>query len=162
MNRPSFKGAWAAFLAVRKPVADVGKLIGGNVQRNIEMPLGFENACPIRISYVLNKTGFPVRKSARYRMVSGRDHLQYIYRVADMMAYLEEAFGKPDKSVKSPKPTDFSGMQGIIGVKGHGWTNAAGHVTLWNGSQCSDTCHLMSDPDNGPFVPDTASIWKLP
>lgn len=52
-------------------------------------------------------------------------------------------------------------MQGIIGVKGHGWSNAAGHVTLWNGTQCSDTCHLMSDPDNGPFVPDTASIWKL-
>nr|WP_233174907.1 MULTISPECIES: T6SS effector amidase Tae4 family protein [Delftia] len=51
---------------------------------------------------------------------------------------------------------------GIIVVKGHGWGNAIGHVTLWNGTECSDTCHLMSDPDNGTFVPDMASIWVLP
>ena len=161
-RRPSFQSAWAAFMAVRLPVVAVGKKIGGNVQRNVEMPVGgFKNACPIRMSYVLNQTGFPVRKSARYATVSGGDHMQYLYRVDDMMRYLEDTLGKPDKVARSPKTSDFAGMKGIIVVKGHGWDNAKGHVTLWNGTQCSDTCHLMSDPDNGPFVPDTASIWVL-
>lgn len=162
MARPSFQGAWTAFMAVNVSVAAVGKIIGGNVQKNVEMPIGgFQNACPIRMSYVLNKTGFPVRKSPRYVMVSGADQMQYIYRVDDMMRYLEDTFGKPDKTAKSPKTSDFAGMKGIIVVKGHGWGNAKGHVTVWDGTKCSDSCHLMSDPDNGTFVPDTASIWVL-
>jgi len=32
---------------------------------------------------------------------------------------------------------------------------------LWDGTKCSDVCHLMHDPDNGPFIPETASIWTL-
>lgn len=149
-------------MAVRVPVAAVGTIIGGNVQKNVELPVGgFKNACPIRMSYVLNKTGFPIRKSPRYKSVSGGDHMQYLFRVDDMMRYLEDALGRPDKVVSSPKPTDFANMRGIILVRGHGWDNAKGHVTLWNGTACSDSCHLMNDPDNGPFVPDTASIWVL-
>ena len=65
MARPSFNNAWAAFMAVKIPVAEVGKKIGGNVQRNIEMPVGgFENACPIRMSYVLNNTDFPIVRNS--------------------------------------------------------------------------------------------------
>jgi len=150
-------------MAVRLPVDAVGKKIGGAVQKNIELGAngGFQNACPIRMSYVLNATGFPIHPSAQYAMVSGGDHRQYIYRIPDMMTYLERTLGKPDKTVKSPKPSDFANMKGIIVVKGHGWSNAKGHVTLWDGTQCSDTCHLMNDPDNGPFIPETASIWTL-
>lgn len=149
-------------MAVRVPVTTVGIVIGGNVQKNVELPVGgFKNACPIRMSYVLNKTEFPIRKDVRYKSVSGGDHMQYLFRVDDMIHYLEDTFGKPDKVVRSPKPTDFANMKGIIVVKGHGWDNAKGHVTLWDGARCSDTCHLMNDPDNGPFVPDTASIWVL-
>ena len=162
MARPLFNTAWNAFMEVRFPVAQVGKKIVGNVQKNIEMPIGgFQNACPIRMSYVLNMSGFPIHKSSRYAMVSGADNRQYIYRVVDMMNYLESTFGKPDKTVRSPNPSDFAKMKGIIVVKGHGWGNAKGHVTLWDGVQCSDSCHLMHDPDNGPFVPETASIWIL-
>ena len=122
---------------------------------------GFENACPIRISYVLNMTSFPIQKSTQYAMVSGADNRQYIYRVSDMMSYLERTFGKPDKTVKSPKLSDFANMKGILVVKGYGWSNASGHITLWNGTQCADTCHFMRDPENGSFVPETASIWIL-
>lgn len=162
MTRPSFNAAWAAFMAVRVPVLEVGKKIGGNVQKNIEMPEGgFRNACPIRMSYVLNKTGFPIAKSRLYAMVSGGDGQQYLYRVADMMTYMEKTFGRPDKTVRAPKESDFAGMKGIIVVKGSGWGDARGHVTLWDGRNCSDVCHLMHDPDNGPFVPETASLWTL-
>lgn len=162
MSRPPFTSAWAAFMAVNIPVDQVGKKIGGNVQKNIELPVGgFKNACPIRMSYVLNQTGFLIRKSSQYAMVSGANGQQYIYRVGDMMKYLESKFGKPDKAASAPRPSDFANMKGIIVVKGHGWSNASGHITLWNGTTCSDTCHLLQDPDNGSFSPDTASIWLL-
>lgn len=44
-------------------VADVGRIIGGNVGQNISGGY-FENACPIRMSYVLNATGFPISRSS--------------------------------------------------------------------------------------------------
>jgi hypothetical protein len=149
-------------MTVRVPLREVGRIIGGNVQKNIEMPdVGFKNACPIRMSYVLNATGFPIAKSSQYAMVSGADRRQYIYRIDDMMTYLERAFGKPDKTVRSPNESDFTEMQGIIVVKGHGWSTAKGHVTLWNGRMCADGCHLLNDPDNGSFIPEVASLWTL-
>ncbi len=79
-RRPSFNSAWTAFMAIRLPVAEVGKKIGGVVQKNIEMTTGgFQNACPIRMSHVLNVTGFPILKSSQYAMVSGADHRQYYF-----------------------------------------------------------------------------------
>lgn len=161
MIRPGFKSAWAAFMAVRVSVSDVGKKIGGHVRMNIDSGI-FQNACPIRMSYVLNATGFPIARNARYETVSGGDGMFYIYRVNDMMNYLQATFGNPDKTVHHPKAIDFSGMKGILVVKGSGWVDARGHVTLWNGEECSDQCHLVNDPDNGAFMPETASLWVLP
>ncbi|MGC0591387.1 hypothetical protein ACN6J7_28350, partial [Salmonella enterica subsp. enterica serovar Abony] len=51
MNRPSFNEAWLAFRKVNHSVADVGSIIGGNVGKNITGSY-FQNACPIRMSYV--------------------------------------------------------------------------------------------------------------
>jgi hypothetical protein len=161
MKRPPFDPAWKLFMDVKKPANEVGEIIGGNVKKNIDSHI-FENACPIRMSYVLNKSGFPIPKNSGYASASGSDGEFYIFRVNDMTSYLAKAFGKPDKTIKSPVPSDFYGMKGIIAVRGHGWSNAKGHITLWNGNHCSDTCHLMYDPDNGPFVPETASLWTLP
>ena len=152
--------AWSAFKAVNVSVARVGQKLGGNVEKNIAANI-FQNACPLRMSYVLNESGFPITRGPGYQVVSGANNRLYLFRVNDMMSYLERVFGTPDKTVKLPKPQDFAGMRGIIVVKGHGWSNAKGHVTLWDGSGCSDTCHLTSDPDNGTFIPDTASLWKL-
>jgi len=158
--RPSFAGAWSAFSAVRVSVADVGKLIGGRVKDNIESGV-FQNACPIRMSYVLNQTGCPIRKSPGCATVTGGDGKQYIFRVNDVMSYLEHEFGRPDRTASSPEERDFRDLKGIIVVKGHGWSNARGHVTLWDGSVCSDNCHLLRDPENGLFIPETASLWSL-
>ena len=159
MARPAFAQAWARFREINIPVLEVGAKIGGKVGRNISAGI-FQNACPIRLSYVLNYTGSPV-PSAGYNVVSGADKRWYMYRVSEMMLFLQRAFGKADVTAPSPKPSDFAGRHGIIAVKGQGWSNAVGHITLWNGSTCSDTCHLLADPDNGPFVPDTASLWIL-
>jgi hypothetical protein len=160
MHRPSFALCWTKFDEVNVPVAGVGGKIGGKVKENIDSGV-FQNACPIRMSYVLNYAGVPIPASG-YNVVSGQDKKWYIYRVNEMMAFLEEKFGAADKSAKTPEPHDFAGLKGLIVVKGHGWSNALGHVTLWNGAGCSDMCHLTNDPDNGGFIPEVAKLWKLP
>ena len=113
------------------------------------------------MSYVLNHTGIPI-PAAGYHVVSGADRRWYMYRVPEMMAFLRQQLGAPDATAERPTPKDFAGRKGVIVVKGRGWSNAVGHVTLWDGAICSDSCHLMADPDNCPFVPDTAALWVLP
>jgi hypothetical protein len=163
--RPVFDDAWNAFDEVNMPPELVGQKIGGHVEINYSIPIsmgGFENACPVRMSYVLNYTGFPIQKDKRYASISGADGMWYLYRVADLMNYLEDHFGRPDKAVRGwPRKTDFFGFQGILVIKGRGWLNAKGHVTLWDGETCPDRCHLANDPENGPFTPNLAQIWNL-
>ncbi|EIF0156193.1 hypothetical protein LEU90_004812, partial [Salmonella enterica] len=111
MNRPSFNEAWLAFRKVNHSVADVGSIIGGNVGKNITGGY-FQNACPIRMSYVLNATGFPIARNSPYAKVSGADNKFYIYRVNDMIDHLTHNMGKPDLIVNNPKQSDFIGKKG--------------------------------------------------
>ena len=159
MHRPMFMQAWGLFTRVNVPVASVGRTIGGRVGQNVASGV-FQNACPIRMSYVLNYSGVPI-PSAGYHVVSGADRRWYIFRVGEMMTFLEQSFGNPDITARTPKEADFAGQKGLLVVKGVGWSNAVGHVTLWNGQVCSDHCHLTADPDNGTFTPQIASLWKL-
>ena len=158
--KPSFIKAWTYFAEINIPVKEVGKKIGGKVQVNIDSG-DFQNACPIRMSYVLNKVGIPIPSGKKYAVVSGKDMQQYMYRVNDMIAFLEETFGKPDLTVAAPKESDFMSKKGIIIFSGSGWSNARGHVTLWNGLSCSDACHFMFSPENGTFVPEKGLLWSL-
>ena len=157
---PPFIKAWELFKDVNIPVVDVGNIIGGKVKANVDSGI-FQNACPIRMSYVLNYSGVPVPSGHRYAVVSGGDKKCYMFRVNDMMAVLFAKLGKPDITVKKPTFSDFKGKKGILLTRGHGWSDAGGHVTLWNGSACSDSCHLIGDPDNGTFVPEQSSLWEL-
>lgn len=158
--KPSFTKAWTYFSEINVPVAQVGKKIGGNVQINIDSGI-FQNACPIRMSYVLNKCGILIPKNKKYAVVSGKDKLQYMYRVNDMIEFLKVTFGKPNLTAKQPKESDFQSQKGIIVFSGSGWSNASGHVTLWNGITCSDACHFMFSPENGTFKPETGYLWSL-
>ena len=67
-------------------MAMVGKKIGWNVEKNIAAHI-FQNACPLRMSYVLNKSGFPIAKGAGYEVVSGADKRLYLFRGNDVMDY---------------------------------------------------------------------------
>ncbi|SMC18517.1 Type VI secretion system (T6SS), amidase effector protein 4 [Andreprevotia lacus DSM 23236] len=163
-RRPSFKAAWGAFQQVRGDVKEVGKFLGGKIEINTELGRngGYTNACPIRMSYVLNYTGFPIHAGHGFKISTGADRKNYLIRINDMVQYLKINFGAPDKVVdRPPLPDDFWDMQGIILVEGDGWDNARGHVTLWDGSHCADTCHMYGDPKNWPFSPQKASIWVL-
>jgi len=158
--KPSFIKAWTHFSEINISVKDVGQKIGGHVAINIDSGI-FQNACPIRMSYVLNKCGIIIPRGKGYAVVSGKDKKQYMYRVNDMITYLEEIFGKPDFTKKSPQKSDFNGKKGIIVFSGSGWSNARGHVTLWDGNICSDACHFMGSDENGTFVPENAYLWIL-
>lgn len=158
--RPAFGAAWNRFQEINVSVRDVGNIIGGKVQHNIDSGF-FVNACPIRMSYVLNYCGVPIPGNGKYAVVSGKDKKQYMYRVNDMIEFLQTIFGAADSNVNAPVPGKFTGKQGIIIFSGSGWGNARGHVTLWNGNICSDDCHFVDSPANGPFIPDTAKLWTL-
>ena len=158
--KPNFMKAWMHFSKINVSVKEVGKKIGGYVAINIDSGV-FQNACPIRMSYVLNKCGIFNPKSSKYAVVSGKDKKQYMYRVNDMIPYLETIFGKPDITIKSPKRTNCTGKKGIIVFSRSGWSNARGHVTLWNGNICSDACHFMGSDENGTFIPEKAYLWVL-
>jgi hypothetical protein len=158
MARPSFQAMWHQFLIIHGDgkLSSVGNKIGGKVQENIEMGLkdpkaGFRNACAIRMSYSLNNSGITIPKG-EWKTVSGDDKRQYIYRVADLIKFLNHRFGEPDKTIRSPKPSDFAGLKGIL-VFGVQWSDATGHATLWDGGTCSDHCHF-------PIAAE-ASIWLL-
>lgn len=158
--KPVFAAAWNRFSEINISVENVGKMLGGKVEANIASGI-FQNACPIRMSYVLNYSGVPIPANSRYATVTGKDKKRYMFRVNDMMDFLASAFGKPDLTVSSPGPGSFNGRQGIIIFQGNGWSDARGHVTLWNGNICSDTCHFLGGAENGSFVPTTASLWIL-
>ena len=156
--RPYFLTIWGEFATIYGDgkVTSVGAKIGGKVQENIDLgakdpKLGFTNACAIRMSYSLNYSSVTVSRGT-WNTVSGADGKWYIYRVTDLVSFLKHSFGKPDKTVKNPKPRDFSGMRGII-VFDVQWNDATGHATLWDGSTCSDHCYFP--------VAFEASIWLL-
>lgn len=113
------------------------------------------------MSYVLNYCGIPIPSNSKYATVTGNDKKRYMFRVKDMIAFLPTVLGHADMSVASPTPAQFSGKQGIIIFTGHGWSDATGHVTLWNGNICSDDCHFLGSPGNGSFIPTNATFWSL-
>jgi hypothetical protein len=161
-DRPLQATAWKRFQEINLPVAVVGEKIGGKVGLNIANGI-FANACPIRISYMLNYSGFRIaRPIAGYSAVSGADRKWYLFRVREMMDYLAATFGEADVTISDPAPVDLLGMQGIMVVRGSGWSDASGHVTLWDGTVCPDHCHLLGDPANGSFTPEIAKLWLLP
>jgi biotin carboxyl carrier protein len=166
IQRPGFRLSWKLFSLVNVNVASVGKRIGGKVKQNIDIPEKEKgkwlNACTIRMSLILNHTGFPI-KPGKYSTVSGETGGFYIYRVDEMISYLRDVFGEPDIVVnRVPYPNDFSSMKGILVVTGDGRDDAKGHVTLWDGSACADICHLAGDPKNVNFKPIKAALWVLP
>ncbi len=157
--RPAFLTMWSKFNEIYGDgtVASVGKKIGGKVEENIKLgekdpESGFTNACAIRMSYALNYSGVTVTRGS-WSTVSGGDKKWYIFRVVDMMRFLNHSFGKSDKIKKSPKQSDFAKQQGIIVFNVSGWSSASGHATLWNGNSCSDNCYF-------PLATE-ASLWIL-
>jgi len=147
--RPKLSAAKLAFKEVYgnvgKTVSGVGTKIGGKVDYNINtVPKGqgrFENACAIRLSYVLNKTGHKIPYIAG-QTVSGKNGEWYIYKVKTMIAYLKKAFGQPDHTFQNPTAGILAKHKGILVFEVDAWSDATGHATIWDGVDCSDKCYF--------------------
>jgi len=164
-ERPSFYNAWRYFSQVKLNVSTVGKIFGGKVKQNIEISKKedgkWTNACTIRMSYTLNRTGFPIQQG-KYGAVSARDGMWYMYRVEDMLLYLRDVFGAPEIEInRAHVPDDFKGMKGILVVTGNGGRDSRGHITLWDGLKCADICYFPGE-GSGNFSPRKAALWVLP
>ncbi len=135
-KRPGFSAMMAAYPT--GTAEEVFKLIGGKVEAN-----HFANSCAIRVSRSLNYSGHSVTYIPPNLTVSGGDGKWYIYRVVELIKYLENNFGSPDIVVKNkPFQRELKGKKGIIIFEVDAWNDASGHATLWDGVACSDKCYF--------------------
>lgn len=112
-------------------VLPLGDFIGGKVKQNIDAGT-FTNGCAIRMSYAFNYSGIAV-SSSDGAVSSGADGKWYLYRVADMINFVKKHIG--GTPLKGTKASDFAGKKGVIIFSGCGWSDATGHVDLFDGSK---------------------------
>lgn len=120
-------------------IKELGEFIGGKVQTNIDSGT-FTNGCAIRMSYAFNYSGVEIPKSGYGATSSGRDGKWYLYRVADMINFVKAKIG--GTPLVGTAAADFKGKKGVIIFSGCGWTDATGHVDLFDGTK------VMSDNGN--------------
>ncbi|MBX2846995.1 MAG: type VI secretion system amidase effector protein Tae4 [Acidiferrobacterales bacterium] len=112
----------------------------------------WKNLCAVRLSYVLNKSGFKVPKQGS-KTVSGKNGDWYLYRVHDLIKYLTNVFGLPDVTFVAPSSEKLSTQKGILVFEVDEWGDATGHATIWNGIGCSDSCYFETSKQ--------AHLWTL-
>ena len=107
--------------------------IGGDVNQP-----HYKNTCIIRVSRALNYAGDPIpRDTTAFRTKQGADGKWYGLRVSEFRKYMERTYGKPMISAHRAKNSlisseQFKGYRGILCLSVDGWSDATGHVTLWN------------------------------
>lgn len=129
---PAFSALQQHFPAIKAPA--VKALIGGNVDADY-----ITTCCAIRMSRALNESGAPIPKRfPGLTTVSGADGKRYALRVKEFRVYLRTSYGPPSLSARGGAVADsFRGVPGIIVFDVRGWSDASGHVDLWNGSACA-------------------------
>ena len=143
MTQPNFLLAWAAYPDHKRyrTLATLHHFIGGTLQQNIETP-GFSplgNTCAVRMSRALNYGAMPINAKITRRLkiptMTGGDGKLYIYRVAALKLYLQEALGATPIKVFKDFDTAFHGTRGIVAFDIAGWQSSSGHIALWDGKQ---------------------------
>ena len=112
----------------------VKALIGGNVNADY-----ITNCCTIRGSRALNGAGAPIPKNfPGLTTVSGADGKRYAIRVKEFNVYLRATYGAPTLSARGGAVAEsFRGKSGLIVFDVRGWSDATGHVDLWDGATCA-------------------------
>ncbi|MBI5313915.1 MAG: hypothetical protein HZB28_12545 [Methylocystis sp.] len=147
---------------------NVKKDIGGNVDAD-----WITNTCVIRISKAFNYAGhkkwqIPNASDDGLSTVSGKDRLQYAFRVQEFIDFLRDTYGSPQviKSGNAISREPFRGFTGIIAWRVNGWTDATGHFTLWDGQRgLYEGDHTYFDfptkrPDGGGPWLTKAELWR--
>lgn len=131
---PAFDDLWTNY--PNGEAEEVKALIGGNVNAD-----WITNTCTIRLSRALNYSGFAVPRTVPgLSTVRGGDSKRYAFRVAEFRRYLRATLGKPAIEVTALAPgagvdrSAFIGQRGVIVFEVTGWSDATGHVDLWDGT----------------------------
>lgn len=165
VKRPKFSDLWNAY--PKKTTAPEAYEIAGGVPLALykENPDGYANACAIRLSHSFNEGNFPLTRAklakvAKLYSEKGASGKPYLFRVNDMIKYVESELGEPDIIIQADgtnQSRKFAELQGIIIFVVKGWGNATGHVTLWNDYECGDKCYFQ--PENAELV--KILFWRL-
>ena len=179
MATPNFALMWTNFPDHgRYPtLTSLFKMIGGQLAKNIDVP-GFGpngNTCAVRLCRALNYGGLPISSKLlaslklNRRTLTGADKMLYLFRVRELRTYLGRALGVTPEIVLKDFDTAFSGKRGIVAFSVEGWSNATGHLALWNGDKFKEPDHddyrVLKDDPSTPTIrePETTkmTLWPL-
>src|ERR1700743_2456319 len=132
---------------------DVAKRYNDNESQGDQSP--YANTCALRMSVALNKSGndidTDVKNSKGQAMYTekGGDDKDYALRKSDVKDYMKAEYGKADITTKSTdkdfaaKITEIQGQKGVIVFDVTGWSDATGHVTIYDGKgNCGHDCYF--------------------
>lgn len=163
MAKPAFATAWAASQRIYDPATpaeNVAQVVGGKVAAHIrDKKNPWKNTCAVRMSYILNQSGLTIPNISG-KTQTGHDNQNYFYRVRDVISFLRNQWGEPEV-VAYPQSGGGSlvGKRGIILFEVHGWSDASGHATLFDGTTCYDHCYF-NEPE-ATYRTDKANFWEL-
>ena len=142
-----FDKMWDSYPAPGRTADEAKHIIGGRAESD-----RITNTCVLRLSRAFNYSGnlIPRSRNDEILTIKGGDGLNYALRVREFTRYMKRKYGAPavdytyagasDEDVaiaaENEAPTDFRGKQGVIIFDVDGWTDATGHVDLWNGTTC--------------------------
>jgi len=163
-HRPVFKDLWERATEVydvdngmhgTDSLDLAGARIGGLIEHNLTTinpdPRAngarmFPNACAIRMSYILQNNGVQVPSHGFGATSGGGDKLRYLFRVKDIENFIPHIWGKPNLTLSNlQNGNEIKGKTGVLIFTISGWGDASGHVTLWNGKRCYDSCYFQED-----------------
>ena len=106
------------------------RMDGGSIKDELGGNLtSLTNFCCVRMSHALTQAGHPITIASDFVDDAGNG---YIIRVKTMKQYLRDTLGQPTLVSKS----SAKGMKGII-LFNISFSDATGHVDLWDGSSCA-------------------------
>jgi len=112
---------------------ELKELIGGRARAD-----SITNGCAIRLSRALNLAGQPIpAKRKGLVAIRGEDGKRYAIRVREMRRYLNARYGPPTLTAPGGEVApSFLGIPGIILFEVEIWSDATGHLDLWDGERC--------------------------
>lgn len=131
----------------------------------------YRNACAIRISMALNGAEHRIPSGTQpegkmYRLSGTGGKYAYFLKKDDVAKFIKSRWKAPEIVVTGSgedKKKAILGKRGLIIFDVQGWDNARGHVTLWNGEKCIDTCYFDAASIPGSINAKTIKyeFWEL-
>lgn len=177
-SRPKFSHMWKNFPAVEAEIV-YKKIAGGDgvngakalyeygesvVKSNPKTNNPYGNACALRMSIALNKSGLIIsNKNAKgFYLINGENkEYKFIIRVNELIEFLKKQFGKPEYSFahnnEAKVPKEIIGKKGVIYFKVEGWKDANGHVDMWNGNFVAKDAYFCAKNAKTTQI----ALWEL-